>query len=175
MSCLDHLYPVAYHLVRNSADAQDIVQETYVRALAAREQFAPGSNMKAWLTRILYNFFYDHYHEKKRWLSMDVKSDRQDESADLWNKMESDKPGPESRFLQRELSVQISEALKLIPEEFRMPIIVVDMGDLSYTEAAAVLSCPVGTIRSRLSRGRKLLYKHLKKYVGTENKGDTTK
>jgi RNA polymerase sigma-70 factor (ECF subfamily) len=175
MSHLDHLYRVAYHLAKKQEDAQDIVQETYVRALAAREQFALGTNMKAWLTRILYNFFYDHYRERRRWLSTEVKSDRENEGVDFWDSIQAQNPGPESQFLRRELNVQINEALKLIPEEFRMPIIFVDLGDLSYTEAAEILSCPVGTIRSRLSRGRRLLHKHLNDYVRSENKGEKTK
>lgn len=65
---MDHLYRMAFHLAKERDEAQDIVQETCVRALAAYEQFTPGTNMKAWLTKILYNFFFDHFHQKKRWI-----------------------------------------------------------------------------------------------------------
>jgi RNA polymerase sigma-70 factor (ECF subfamily) len=72
--------------------------------------------------------------------------------------------------LLKELSTKISDALRKIPEEFRLPITLVDMGDFSYAEAAEILSCPVGTVRSRLSRGRRLLFNQLKEYVATEEK-----
>lgn len=168
MTHIDHLYRVALHLAKEEDQAQDLVQESYARALAAYQQFSPGSNMKAWLTRILYNFFYDHYHERKRWVSVEDQGPQGEGDQDYWEKVAADKPGPESNLLLKELNVTITEALKKIPEEFRTPILLVDMGDFSYTEAAEILSCPIGTIRSRLSRGRRLLHKHLKGYVNIE-------
>lgn len=163
---LDHLYRVAIHLAKESDEAGDLVQETYARALGSYEQFTPGTNMKAWLTRILYNFFFDRYHEKKRWVSADAKEPGDEEAADYWAKVAAEEPGPESHILHKELNTKITEALRKIPEEFRAPILLVDMGDFSYAEAAAILSCPVGTIRSRLSRARRLLHKQLKGYIG---------
>jgi len=165
MVYLDHLYRVAFHLAKNQDESQDLVQETFARALSSYEQFAPGTNMKAWLTRILYNFFFDHYHQKRRWVSVEDRIAEEDES-DYWERVPAENPGPEGHMFFKELNVKISEALKKIPEEFRTPIVLVDMGDFSYAEAAEVLSCPVGTVRSRLSRGRRLLHKQLKAYVG---------
>jgi RNA polymerase sigma-70 factor, ECF subfamily len=162
---LDHLYRVAFHLVRKKDDAQDLVQETYARALGSYEQFTPGTNMKAWLTRILYNFFFDHYHQRKRWVSVEGRVGEAEEHADYWAKVASDTPGPEDNALSTELNVKITDALRKIPEEFRIPIVLVDMGDFSYAEAADILACPVGTVRSRLSRGRRLMHKHLRGYV----------
>lgn len=162
---LDHLYRVAYHLVKNQDEAQDFVQETYVRALSSYRQFTPGTNMKAWLTRILYNFFFDHYHRSKRTVSVEERSDLLEEGLSYWEKVAADNPGPEKHTLHRELSAKINDALRKIPDDFRVPIILVDMGDFSYAEAAEILSCPVGTVRSRLSRGRRLLHRHLKGYV----------
>ena len=78
---------------------------------------------------------------------------------------------PQGHVLLKELNVKISAALKRLPEEFRMAVILVDMGDFSYAEAAEVLSCPLGTVRSRLSRGRELLHHYLKDYVGDKEKG----
>ena len=167
---LDHLYRVAFHLVKERDEAQDIVQETYVRALAAHNQFTPGTNMKAWLTKILYNLFFDHFHRKKRWVLVEDKAGEGDEVLDYWEKVATENPGPESQILLKERTAKVTDALKKIPEEFRAPIILVDMGDFSYAEAAEILSCPVGTVRSRLSRGRRLLYKHLKGYVGIKQK-----
>lgn len=139
-----------------------MVQETFVRALASYDQFNPGTNLKAWLTRILYNFFFDDYHRKKRWAS----ATDHDEESDYWERLPEENPGPESHILRKELNTQITVVLRRIPEEFRAPILLVDMGDFSYEEAAEILSCPVGTIRSRLSRGRRLLRQHLKFYIG---------
>ena len=166
---IDHLYRVAVHLVKEPQEAEDLVQEAYVRALGSYEQFSPGSNLKAWLTRILYNFFFDNYHQKKRWVSVESNSSKDTESA-YWEKVPADNPGPESHLLLKELSTKISDALRKIPEEFRLPITLVDMGDFSYAEAAEILSCPLGTVRSRLSRGRRLLFNQLKEYVATEEK-----
>ena len=169
MAHLDHLYSLAYYLAKRPEDAQDMVQETYTRALGAYKQFTPGTNMKAWLTRILYNFFYDHYAGKKRWLSVEDDLSFENERAAQWEKTSNNNPGPEGLFLQSELQTQITEALKQLPEKFRVPILLVDMGDLSYAEAAEILCCPVGTIRSRLSRSRRLLYKQLRDYVIDES------
>lgn len=167
---MDHLYRMAFHLVKQKEEAQDIVQETYVRALGAFEQFTPGTNMKAWLTKILYNFFFDHFHHKKRWVLVEDKSGEQDEGPGYWERVPAENPGPESQILLKEQSAKITDALAKIPEEFRAPIVLVDMGDLSYAEAAAILSCPVGTVRSRLSRGRRLLYQLLMGYIGAAEK-----
>lgn len=103
------------------------------------------------------------------------KADDQDEGSDYWEKVPTANPGPESQILLKERSAKITDALKKIPEEFRGPIVLVDMGDFSYAEAAEILGCPVGTIRSRLSRGRRLLYKHLQGYIAAAEKGPAEK
>ena len=163
---LDHLYRVAFHLVRNDDEAQDCVQETCARALGAFSQFTPGSNLKAWLTRILYNFFFDSYARNKRMVAAEDLGEGVAAASDYWETVTAKDPGPEQQFLQQELSAKIGAALRKIPEEFRAAIVLVDMGDFSYAEAAEILSCPVGTVRSRLSRGRRLLQKQLSGYVG---------
>jgi RNA polymerase sigma-70 factor (ECF subfamily) len=165
MTHIDHLYRVALHLAKEQSQAQDLVQETYVRALGAQEQFTPGTNLKAWLTRILYNFFFDHYQQTRKWVSVEQPNTVEEEGPDFWERIASASPGPESSFLEKEMRTKISEALAKIPETFRTPILLVDMGDFSYAEAAEILSCPVGTVRSRLSRGRKLMHKLLRGYL----------
>jgi len=165
MTYLDHLYRVAFHLARNADEAKDCVQETCIRALSSQNQFTAGSNMRAWLTRILYNFFYDSYARNKRTVAVEDLLDGTD-SADFWEIHAGDGPGPETLVLDHELGAKIGAAIKQIPEEFRAPILLVDMGDLTYAEAAEVLSCPIGTVRSRLSRGRRLLQKQLSGYLG---------
>ena len=161
MSHLDHLYRVAFYLTKNEADARDCVQETCARALASFRQFTPGTNLKAWLTRILYNFFFDAYVRGKHTVAG---------KKDFWETLPSDNPGPEKQILQLELAAKIATALKKIPDEYRGPIVLVDMGDFSYQEAAAILACPIGTVRSRLSRGRRLLQKLLSNYLVKEAK-----
>ncbi|MGH7766380.1 MAG: sigma-70 family RNA polymerase sigma factor [Candidatus Binatia bacterium] len=168
MRHLDHLYRVAVHLARVPDDAHDLVQETYVRALTRYEQFAPGTNLKAWLTKILHHLFFDNYREAKRWVSAEDKSGEKGCESDYWEKLPTENPGPEKNILSEELSVKITEALRHLPEEFRLPIVLVDMGDFSYAEAAEMLDCPLGTVRSRLFRGRKILYQRLKSYVDAE-------
>ena len=169
---LDHLYRIAFHLAKDEDHAQELVQETFVRALAARHQFNPGTNMKAWLTKILQNLFFDRYQQRKRWISTD---DPGSLESDYWERRPADNTGPENQMLLKELSSNITDALKRIPEEFRAPILLVDMGDFSYAEAAEILSCPIGTIRSRLSRGRKLAQQYLAAYVDLERKGSYRK
>jgi RNA polymerase sigma-70 factor (ECF subfamily) len=158
MTHLDHLYRVAYYLVKNDSEAQDCVQETCVRALNSQAQFKPGTNMKAWLTKILYNFFYDFYTRNKRTIAAQDLVDPAEQSRDFWETLPAQSLGPESEILARELGIKVHDALRKIPEEFRAPIVLVDMGDFTYAEAAEILSCPIGTVRSRLSRGRKLLH-----------------
>ena len=167
---VDHLYRVAFHMAKDRDRANECVQETYLRALNSRQQFEPGTNMKAWLTKILHNFFIDSYNKVKRMIAMDDLADTQADALAYGDGLAAPEPPPELRLLQGELSVQINDALQKIPAEFRAPVVLVDMGDFSYAEAAVILSCPVGTIRSRLSRGRRLLYKHLREYVGSNER-----
>lgn len=170
MGYLDHLYRFAFHLSKDRDRANECVQETYLRALNSRQQFEPGTNMKAWLTRILHNFFIDSYNKVKRIIPIDNGPDAPEVGLAYWDKTAGAELEPEHRVLQGELSQQIHQALHKIPDEFRTPLVLVDMGDFSYAEAAEILSCPVGTIRSRLSRGRRLLYQHLKQYVAVDGK-----
>jgi RNA polymerase sigma-70 factor (ECF subfamily) len=124
--------------------------------------------MKAWLTRILYNFFFDSYARNKRMVAAEDIGKYNDDGTteqNFFDSLTADQPGPENQILQQELGAKIGAALKRIPEEFRAPIVLVDMADFSYAEAAEILSCPIGTVRSRLSRGRKLLQKLLSAYL----------
>lgn len=164
---VDHLYRFAYHLAGATDSVEDLVQDTFVRAIESYRRFAPPSNMRAWLTRILQNLFFDQWRRRKKW--GDRENGRQ-EANGLWN---PDQRSPERELLHKELSNHVHRSLKRIPEEFRLPIVLVDMNEFTYAEAADILSCPVGTIRSRLSRGRQMLQAMLREYVesghGTEN------
>lgn len=159
---LDHLFRVAYHLARTPETVQDLVQDTFVRALDSYKLFNPPTNMRAWLTKILQNIFFDRYRKQKRWVTNPEISR---ETASPWDHGRAKENEPEGQLLRKELSNKINHYLKNIPEEYRLPIVLVDMSEFSYAEAAEILSCPVGTIRSRLSRGRKLLQGYLSGYV----------
>jgi len=167
MVYLDHLYRVAWHLARDEQEAQDLTQEAFSRALASYDQFRPGTNMKAWVTKILQNLFFDRYQQRKRWVSTD---DPAMEATNLLTEPAAQITGLESHILSAELSAKITDVLRKIPPEFRVPIVLVDMGDFSYAEAAEMLSCPVGTIRSRLSRGRKLIRSYLSNYLSFDER-----
>jgi len=175
MTHLDHLYRVALYFAKESDEAKDLVQETYSRALGSYKQFTPGTNMKAWLTTILYNFFFHLRNEKKKWISLENNFEEDEGPSDYCEQVPTENPGPETHILLKELKGKITDVLDKIPEEFRLPIILVVMGDFSYEEAAEILSCPVGTIRSRLFRGRKLVYKELREYMGIKEKSERKK
>jgi RNA polymerase sigma-70 factor (ECF subfamily) len=162
---LDHLYRVAFYLAKNEEEARDCVQETCARALSSYRQFTAGTNLKAWLTRILHNFFFDSFARNKRTVSVDELSGVAAQKSGDWETMATDEAGPEKRLLQQELKVKVNGALNKIPVEFRAPIVLVDMGEFSYQEAAEILNCPIGTVRSRLSRGRRLLQGLIGEYL----------
>jgi len=160
---IDQLYRVAFNLTKSRADAEDLVQETYLRAFDKYEQFELGTNLKAWLTKILYNLFVNRYHRDRKTVSIDQPVD--DEKTPPIDSMKSGAPGPELQFLQTELREKLKEALSELSEDFATPIILVDIGECSYAEVAEIISCPIGTVRSRLFRGRSILADKLRDYV----------
>ncbi len=165
-SYIDQLYRVAFHLTKRKDDADDLVQETYLRAISNYGQFEPGTNLKAWLTTILYNLFVNRYRRDKRTVSFDQPAT--DTETSWLDNMESSNPGPEAEFLQTELKDKLKEALDSLSEESATPIVLVDIGGFSYAEVAEIISCPIGTVRSRLFRARAVLAGKLREYVRHE-------
>lgn len=166
VSHLDHLYRVAFHLTRDQADAEDLVQETYLQAVTHSDQFTLGTNLKGWLARILYNLFVNRYHRDKRMVSLDQTVD---DAETAWvDSLPGSDPGPEKEALRTELQGKVMEALSALREEFRIPVVLVDIGGFSYAEVGEILSCPVGTVRSRLFRARAILAGKLRTYVRQE-------
>ncbi|MBI2211517.1 MAG: sigma-70 family RNA polymerase sigma factor [Deltaproteobacteria bacterium] len=163
---LSHLYTAAYYLIKDKSEAEDLVQETYLRAFRFFHKFRPGTNCRAWLLSIFRNLFINRYREKQRepglvdW----EKIDRAYESM-VTRHEGAGENNPESLFFSRLMDHEVEQALKELPEEFRTAIILVDIEELSYDDAAKVLDCPIGTIRSRLSRGRRMLQLALKEYA----------
>jgi RNA polymerase sigma-70 factor (ECF subfamily) len=160
------LYNKALHLTRNPEDASDLVQETFLRAYRTFANFAEGTNCKAWLFTILYSIFVNQYRKAQRepdTVSIDeLEATYHRELTDAsWDDdfailagSELDWQGPE-----------VSRALGKLPEEFRAAVLVVDVEQLTYEEAAAILNCPVGTLRSRLFRARRVLFVELRDYA----------
>jgi RNA polymerase sigma-70 factor (ECF subfamily) len=157
---LDLVYRAALRLTHNRADAEDLVQETWLRALRHFDQFDPGSNCRAWLLTILRNAFLNRVRrEGREILESDMAADgsgaaRLEEAAVAHS-------SPEEDFLQTVLHGDVDRALKTLPLPFRFVVTLTDLEGLTYKEVAQVLSCPIGTVMSRLSRARQLLRKEL--------------
>ena len=159
----DQVYRVARRLVGSREEADDLVQQTYERAFRAWQQYTPGTNLRAWLLRILTNLNIDRgrrQHRAPQTTSID------NEAGDyfLYNKLESQLPDEnpdEERVLQRLSQDSIVDALADVPHDFRDVIVLVDIGEFSYADAAQILDIPIGTVMSRLHRGRRILKKNL--------------
>ncbi len=163
---LTHLYTAAYYFTKDQAEAEDLVQETYLRAFRFFNKFEPGTNCKAWLLSILRNLFINRYQQKKREPEM-VDWEKIDEVYEsmVAQHVTAEKSSPEQLFFSQVMDQEVEQALKALPEEFRTAIILVDIQELSYEDAAKVMDCPVGTVRSRLSRGRRMLQVALRNYA----------
>lgn len=158
LSQLPSLLSVASRLTRNPSESEDLVQDTYVKALRAKDQFQADTNMRAWLLRILTNTFINRY--RRGTLERSV-ADRggSEPLLDGWmgaSSLESTRD-PEATSLRPILEAEIQAALASLPEDFRLAVVLADVEELSYKEIADVMGCPVGTVMSRLFRGRKML------------------
>jgi RNA polymerase sigma-70 factor (ECF subfamily) len=158
---IGHLGPllaVATRMTRNGAEAEDLVQDTLVKAMRAREQFEAGTNMRAWLMRILTNTFINRYRRGGLERAV-LEGPDADPLTDGWvsaSTMASMRD-PESVALRPVLEAEIRSALDELPEEFRLAVVLADVEELSYREIADIMGCPIGTVMSRLHRGRRLL------------------
>ncbi len=163
---LSHLYTAAYYFIKDQAEAEDLVQETYLRAFRFFDKFEPGTNCKAWLLSILRNLFINRYQQKKAEPEM-VDWEKIDQVYDSMAAQHGNaaKSSPEQHFFSQVMDQEVEQALKDLPGEFRTAIILVDIEELTYEEAAKILDCPVGTVRSRLSRGRRMLQVALRNYA----------
>ena len=160
----DQVYRVARHMVGSREEAEDLVQETYARAFRSWQQFQPGTNLRAWLLRILTNLNIDRGRRKQR--TPDMQSIEANDYY-LADKLE-ESGGPiteEERVDERLSQDSLVGALAQVPHDFRDVIVLVDIGDFSYQEAAQILDIPVGTVMSRLHRGRRILKTELAETV----------
>jgi RNA polymerase sigma-70 factor (ECF subfamily) len=168
MSHLPTLLAVGSRLTRGNAEAEDLVQDTLLKALRAREHFTPGSNMRAWLLRILTNTFINRYRRGGLERSV-LDGPDADPLADGWigaSTMEAMRD-PESRAMRALLEKEITQALDELPEEFRLAVVLSDVEEMSYREISEIMGCPIGTVMSRLHRGRRLLKRRLYEHART--------
>src|SRR5580698_1770053 len=155
---LDALYGVACKLTRNPTEAEDLVQDAFVKAMRARDQFHAGTNLKAWLFRILTNTFINKYRRGGLERSVFDGPDA-DPLADGWVSASTMRQlrDPETLALMPLVEDEIRHALDALPADFRLAVVLSDVEEFSYNEIAEIMGCPVGTVMSRLHRGRKLL------------------
>ena len=157
----DQVYRVARRLVSSREEAEDLMQETYARAFRSWRSFQPGTNLRAWLLRILTNLNIDRGRRKQR-----APDEQPLEEGDyfLYNRLEqSSRDGnvDEERVVERLSQDDIVGALSAVPHDFRDVVVLVDLGDFTYQDAAQILDIPIGTVMSRLHRGRRILKREL--------------
>ena len=163
---LSRLYTSAFYLTKDKAEAEDLVQMTYLRAFRFFDKFATGTSVRAWLLSILRNLFINRYRQKRRepttvdWEKIDEVYESMVEQGENLGR-----GNPEHHFVSQMMDDEVEAALKGLPEEFRTAIVLVDIEELSYQETAQVMECRVGTVRSRVSRGRRLLQVALRHYA----------
>jgi RNA polymerase sigma-70 factor (ECF subfamily) len=162
LACLDSLYRTARRLSRGREDAEDLVQDTYLKAFRSANQFEPGTNLRAWLFTILHNTARNRLRDRAR-DAVAIDSDLVEEAAD------APFPGaplpsvdtPETMLLRETLAPALQAAIDALPQSFREAVWLRDVEEFSYAEIAAMLDVPIGTVMSRISRGRRLLFERL--------------
>ncbi|WP_423859054.1 sigma-70 family RNA polymerase sigma factor [Arachnia propionica] len=169
---LDRLYSAALRMTRNPADAEDLVQETYAKALRGRDSFKPGTNMKAWLYRILTNTYINSYRKAAR--SPQMSGEEEVTDRQLARAASHDSQGlrsAEMEALDNTPDAAVAEAMAGLAENYRLVVYLSDVEGFSYKEIATIMGTPIGTVMSRLNRGRAQLRKSLADYAADRGIG----
>ena len=166
MPFVDSLYNTAFRMTRNAEDAEDLVQESYLKAYKYYDKFQEGTNFKAWLFKILKNTFINSYRRRQQRPPQsdfaDIEESFEDQVSDeVKRRIKS----PEEELLEDVLDEDVQRALDELPTDYRMAVVLADLEGFSYKEIAGILELPVGTVMSRLYRGRKLLEESMLSYA----------
>jgi RNA polymerase sigma-70 factor (ECF subfamily) len=166
MPHLDALYNTALRLARNAQDAEDLVQETFLKAYRAYAQFTPGTNLKAWLFRILKNTFINEYRRRQAApRETDFAAVEEAFESEIAPEAEGRIKNPEEEALEKAFDENVQRALDALPPDYRMAVLLADIEGFSYREVAEILEIPIGTVMSRLYRGRRLLEETMLRYA----------